>query len=82
MINDILFLSGIAQFTALLCFGVPIMQANAGIYCLLNLGMVACMVALGYRTGKKRGRRCGNTKRPKTIEQGTRPTAIIPQREG
>lgn len=81
MINDVLFLSGIAQFTALLCFGVPIMQANAGIYCLLNLGMVACMVALGYRTGKKRGRKRGNAVRPETIEQGTRPTSILPQKE-
>lgn len=81
MLNDILFVAGIAQFTALLCFGVPIMQTNSGIYCLLNIGMVACMVALGYRAGKKKGRRCGNTKRPKTIEQGMKPVTILPQRE-
>lgn len=56
MIDDVLLISGLVLFVVLMCFGVTILQANEGVYCVLLLGMVACMMAVAFRAGEKKRR--------------------------
>lgn len=54
--DDVLFILGLALFTLLLCFGVPILQASEIAYVLILVAMVVCLMTVAYRSGTKRGR--------------------------
>lgn len=54
--DDALFILGLALFTLLLCFGVPILQASEIAYVLILVAMIVCLMTVAYRSGTKRGR--------------------------
>lgn len=55
-LDDFLFLFGLACFSLLLCFGVPILQSSEVTYILLLIGMIVSLMTVAFRSGKKRGR--------------------------
>lgn len=55
-LDDFLFILGIVLFIAVFCFAVPLVQHSELLFLLLLVSAVACLMAVSFRAGTKRGR--------------------------